>query len=475
MPGDFNNPLSPGPVAPAIGKPKDTEDTIAAISTAPGQAGIAIVRISGPDSVTIADKMFACAPPCPSQRPAPAVIHGFVRVGGKIIDEALLVIMRAPHSYTREDVVEFQCHGSVIAARRILNLVLARGARLAEPGEFTKRAFLNGRIDLLQAEAVLDIIRAHSDRAAAAAMDQLEGELSRSINAIYDSLIAIAADLEAVLDFSEDDVVPPVIPGATTRLNTAKARIGAILNSWDEGHVLREGALVVISGKPNVGKSTLMNCLLEKERAIVSHIPGTTRDTIEEELIIDGYPIRIVDTAGLRSSTCEIEQEGVKRAHSIMQKADIHIHIVDASQSIDAADGHHLRDLPVETSIIVLNKEDLGLTTRPADVKPFSAIVTSLIDKKGVREIKKMIIARLGLTPSRPAHAVISERHRQILLLASSSLEDTVSMLGLKQEDLLVPVISNIKSAVQLLGQITGKNYYDELLDSIFSRFCIGK
>ncbi len=450
-------------------------DTIAAPATAPGEAGIAIIRISGPASLAIADALFAGAPPPPSARSPGAFLHGRIRGADGIVDEVILLVMRAPHSYTREDVVEIQCHGGAIPARRILQAVLAAGARLAEPGEFTRRAFLNGRIDLLQAEAVLDLIRARSDRAATAAMEQLEGKLSRSFANIYDELLAVSAEIEGCLDFSEDDPPPPVIPDVIARLADAKDRMTALLDTWEEGHRLREGALVVISGKPNVGKSTLLNMLLGKDRAIVSAVPGTTRDTIEETLVLNGIPLRLVDTAGLRETSCEIESEGVRRARRQMRQADIHLHVMDVSQAFDDEDRSNLGELDPKHSLLILNKSDLEHKLQISGQEGFTTFMSCLLSGSGLDEIMKAVIEKIGSVSVQPPHAVISERHRQLLVSASQEIGNALSMLKTGNEELLVLAGSHIRSAMEALGQVTGKQYHPELLNAIFSKFCIGK
>lgn len=452
------------------------QDTIAAISTAPGEAGIAIIRVSGPASLAIADNLFTCTGPPPSQRRPFTFAHGWIKSLGHVLDEAILLIMRAPHSYTREDVIEIQCHGGALSARRILQAVLREGARLAEPGEFTQRAFLNGRIDLVQAEAVLDLIRARSDRAASAALEQLEGSLSRLFEDTYNSLVAVNADLEATLDFSEDDdVSPTVIPDVLKRLELIQSQIGSILETWEEGHLLREGALVVISGKPNVGKSTLLNVLLEKDRAIVSATPGTTRDIIEETMILDGIPIRLVDTAGLRITACDVESEGVRRTRRQMQQADIHLYLMDISQALDKDDNENLTGLDPQRTILILNKYDLGNKLLLHDYKDLATIKSCLISRDGLNEIRQSIINKLGSVSSRPPHAVISERHRQILISAGNELCEAVAMLRTLRDDVVVLASSRIQMAIELFGQITGKTYHEELLNVIFSKFCVGK
>jgi len=453
----------------------DQPDTIAAIATAPGEAGIAIIRISGTESLTVADRIFSHAGEPPSHRPPGAFMRGFVKSNERVLDEALLLVMRAPHSYTREDVVEIQCHGGFVSARRILQTILHEGARLAEPGEFTKRAFLNGRIDLVQAEAVLDLIRAQSDRSAAAAVEQLEGRLSNSFNDIYDKTLRVCADLEAALDFSEDDAPPVLIPDGIAQAHKILEQIRGILETWEEGHLLREGALVVISGRPNVGKSTLLNALLGRNRAIVSPIPGTTRDTLEETIILEGIPIRLVDTAGLRSTTCQIEQEGVRRARSHMQKADLHLYIIDASEPLDNEDHSHLKSLKAEKAIVIINKIDLGALIQEKDVAGFVHIKAQLNTGKGLKEISKGIIERLGLTYSGQPRAVISERHKKILQKSFMDIKEALKILESGQDGTIVLAASRLRFAIESLGQITGKTYHAELLNSIFSRFCVGK
>ncbi|MBU4211327.1 MAG: tRNA uridine-5-carboxymethylaminomethyl(34) synthesis GTPase MnmE [Verrucomicrobia bacterium] len=453
----------------------DQSDTIAAIATAPGEAGIAIIRISGAESLTAADRIFIHAGEPPSRRPPGAFMRGLVKSDERVLDEVLLLVMRTPHSYTREDVVEIQCHGGFVSARRILQTILASGVRLAEPGEFTKRAFLNGRIDLVQAEAVLDLIRAQSERSAAAAVEQLEGSLSASFNDVYDNIVRVCADLEAVLDFSEDDAPPALIPESIVQAHKILEQINDMLKTWEEGHLLREGALVVISGRPNVGKSTLLNALLGRNRAIVSPLPGTTRDTLEETIILEGIPIRLVDTAGLRTTTCAIEQEGIRRARSHMQKADLHLYIIDASKPMVSEDGSHLKLLRAEKSVIIINKIDLGTLIQEKDTAGFINIKAQLNKGKGLKEIQNRIIEQLGLTYSGQPHAVIAERHKKILQKSYKDIKEALKILKSGQDESIVLAVSHLRFAIESLGHITGKIYHAELLNSIFSRCCVGK
>lgn len=453
------------------------DDTIAAIATAPGEGGIAIVRVSGPDALKIADTVFRGAEPKPSERPTHMIVHGYVvDVDDSEIDDVLLLIMKSPQSYTVEDVIEFQGHGGNVAAKRILRRVLDAGARMAEPGEFTKRAFINGRIDLVQAEAVLDLVHAGSERAAAAAVEQLEGKLSTSFNELYDSLMCVASDLEATLDFPDDELPASALPELSRRLTDTNQRIAKLLSTWDEGHMLREGALVVISGKPNVGKSTMMNTLLGRDRAIVSQIPGTTRDTIEERYVLDGIPLRLVDTAGLRETECEVEQEGVRRAQAHIQKADLHLYLVDASRPLNDDDTEHLAKLKTEQCVVVLNKSDLGQTVLPKQIQCPTVVSASLITGDGLDNIRHAMIQKLasGINLSVQSHASISERHRRLLVDAQAEVDEALNLINHDSAGIVLAA-DRLRAALEQLGMVTGKVYHDELLTSIFSRFCIGK
>lgn len=453
------------------------QDTIAAIATAPGEAGIAILRVSGPGAFHIADRVFAGTRK-PSEAPANTVLYGQLVAAetGAPIDEVILLTFRAPRSYTREDVIEIQGHGGRVTVRRMLRAVLACGARLAEPGEFTRRAFLNGRIDLVQCEAVADLIRAQSDRAAAAALEQLNGVTSHSIECIYNDLIDLDADIEATMDFVEDELPPGINAALHERLNACRASVKTLLDTWEEGHLLREGATVVISGEPNVGKSTLMNRLLGRARSIVTDIPGTTRDTIEEQLVIGGAPIRLVDTAGLREADCAVEREGIRRAESAMQAADVNLYVLDGSRPLAQAEAGRLAALRGARSLVVINKADLGVKLVPGDIPAGLPQVTiSLLDEGAAAVVRGVIGEVLHLHPDAPPHAAISERHRMALAEVLTELDQADAMMGRADIDGNLLVAEHLRVALALLGEITGREYSEELLDSIFSRFCIGK
>lgn len=454
-------------------------DTIAAIATPPGEGGVGIVRISGPDVWNVVDEVFAALDKTPvSKRQHGTFAYGkVIDVKGREIDTAMALVMRAPKSYTCEDVVEIQGHGGAVGMRRILRRVLDAGARMAEPGEFTKRAFLNGRIDLVQAEGIFDLIRARSERAASAAVEQMEGKLSRQFATIYDAFLEVAANLETTLDFVEDELPDDVFSGIADLMDRTFDSLDALLDTWDEGRLLREGARVVILGRPNAGKSTLLNALLGFDRAIVSSTAGTTRDTIEESFVLDGIPLRIIDTAGLRETDCEIEAEGIRRAEAHGKEAHLAIYLVDASQPLAIEDRVRLDKLVPHRSIVVLNKMDLGKQVADGGWRVASVVEASLVFGTGIDELKRAMVHALekGADLHAPPHAVISERHRQLLIKAHNEARHARRYLNENVEENAVLASEHLRSALELLGQVTGRVYQEELLDNIFSRFCIGK
>ena len=454
-------------------------DTIAAIATAPGAGAIAIVRVSGPGTYALADRFFRCATPLPSARLPGTFAHGQIVDPGtrEVLDDALLLIFRAPHSYTGEDSVEIQCHGGSQAAQRILDALLSSGARQAEPGEFTKRAFLNDKLDLTQAEAVLDLIHARSERAARLATAQLEDALGLRIRSLYDSLLAVAADIEAMLDFPDDELPQSVPKEIATRLSAISAEIQSLLNTWHEGHVLREGARIVIAGAPNVGKSTLLNALAGRDRAIVSPHPGTTRDTIEEAVTLQGYPLQLVDTAGLRDAPCEIEQEGIRRTRRALSQADLCLCLVDASRPLSAAEQAFLATHDPQKVIVLLNKIDLGQVVFPQDLPKFDSLAISLRNSPSLDPMIEKIIKNVVRKSSGGDHGAlaISERHKMALLIALDDVISAENMLETGFELDFLPAATHARSALEQIGFIFGKNCTKEMLDTIFSRFCVGK
>lgn len=456
-----------------------SSDTIAAIATAPGEGSVAIVRVSGPESLAIADAAFRASGPPPSMRQAPALVHGYAVAGdGAILDEALLLIMRRPGSFTGEDVVEFQCHGGTASAARILRRLIACGGRPAAPGEFTRRAFLNGRMDLTQAEAVLDLVRAHSDRAAAVAIDQLRGALRRRVDEVYDAVMRIAVGLEFSLDFPEDDLPGISIDALKTALQEALSRCRTLAGSCREGRLLRAGIQIVIAGRPNVGKSSLFNLLVGRDRTIVSPQAGTTRDTVEEWISIGGYGVRLVDTAGLRPSDCPIEREGVRRAIDQLSSADLVLYVVDAQHSLDTVDAQFIAESDPGRTVVVVNKIDL-ISSPPAWIAELQHRNVSI---SCLQSVHNELLAQFLLTSIQTTIGVgaevslaVSERHRLLLDAAGDMFQAALSVLVSGRTDGVAPACSQIRCGLESLGQITGRTYSDDLLDGIFAQFCIGK
>jgi tRNA modification GTPase len=455
--------------------------TIAAIATPPGQGGISIIRIAGNDALKIADRIFQPAKNNikPSQKKHGSFIYGHIinpKLQSQIVDEAILLVYRAPNSYTREDTVEIQGHGGIVCAEGILQTAIENGAVSAAPGEFTKRAFLNGRIDLVQAEAVMDLINADSRKAANAAMEQLDGHLSDEFNKVYDELMNIAANIEATFDFVEHELPNSVMQGIIQSVEKVRKETKELIETWNEGHLLRDGVLLVISGKPNAGKSTLFNKMLGFERAIVTNVAGTTRDTIEEKIIISGISFRLVDTAGIRESDCHIEKEGVSRALNIIDRADINIYIADISREVTVETEEHIERLPKDKSIIILNKIDNEQKFDTSILDGFTVIKTSLKNKTtSLADLNNSIIKMVGINPNSQPHAVISLRHKNILQNISRLIDDVEELVKQEDESQLIFAAGLLREAIELAGEITGKIYHKSLLDNIFGRFCIGK
>jgi len=453
-------------------------DTIAAIATPLGEAGIGIVRLSGPESLKIAGKIFA---PKGKHKPESfrtfTTHYGWIKSGSRVIDEVLLTVMRAPLSYTKEDIVEINCHGGVIAMRAVLELVLDCGCRLAEPGEFTRRAFLNGRIDLAQAEAVLDVIRAKTDAALKAGAEQLKGRFSREMARLRDRLLDALSLMEANIDFPDDEPGALDIRAIGGILNEAEDAFSKILSTARSGQILREGVHVVICGRPNVGKSSLLNALLKKERSIVTPVAGTTRDTIEEIIDIKGIPVRIVDTAGIIEPKDLVERKAVERSRKQMELADMVIVVFDASHRLNKDDFTLIKKLAKKTSIAVVNKIDLKQNIElDALKKKFKDLV--FISAKKARNINLLedAIADLvyqGVAGPSDAVLISNTRHIHALKQAKKLIEEARNSLDNKIS--LEFVAQSVSDAVSCLDAILGLNFSDELLDKIFSQFCIGK
>jgi len=456
------------------------DDTIAAISTPVGHGGIGIVRMSGQGSLPLADKVFKPSKKANvAEAKAFSIMHGHIvdPGSGEEIDEALVSVMRAPNSYTRENVVEINCHGGMVAVRRILGIVLEHGARLAEPGEFTKRAFLNGRINLTQAEAVMDLISARTDESMKVAADQLRGCLSERLAALRDALLEICAHAEAYIDFPEEEIEAGTSEEMVGRLAKIAEETGRLARTFDEARFFREGLSVAIVGRPNVGKSSLLNNLLQRERAIVTAIPGTTRDTIEEYLNINGLPVRIVDTAGIRSSNQAVEREGIKRSIEALEEADFVIGMLDGSEAMKDEDRDILERIKEKNAVIAINKSDLpGVINLDGGVlHDKKHIFISAKKGEGVEELKSLIFqSNLGnWKEDREGIIVTNVRHKLALDRVSAALLRAVETLRTDQPLEIFAI--EMRDALDGVGEITGDVTTEELLNKIFSDFCIGK
>lgn len=446
-------------------------DTIAAISTAVGPGGISVVRVSGPDAFAIAEMVAGIRPPDCASFPFARFAHFRNHVEGVAADNGILIFFKAPRSYTGEDVVEFQGHGGRMPSSLVLAAVLAAGARQADPGEFTRRAFLNGKIDLARAEAVMDFIGAASVRAAAAAREQLEGALSAKVGAIYEAIVSVEADVEHLLDFEEGEIGDSFLHDALARCRAALSETEALLATWRTGTMLREGALVVICGKPNAGKSSLLNALLGRDRAIVSPVAGTTRDAIEEPFQVDGVPVRLVDTAGLRSGAGDIEAEGIARAEALVERAAVAVEVIDATEQNWREDAASAQG---KGRVAALNKIDAATPEAAIDAAGIGAVAISAKTGAGLDSLLGAIAARLDLLPGGEGEVAVSERHRRCLAEARGQLVEAVASLECGGDG-LVPAASSLATAARALGEITGRVWSGDLLDSIFSRFCVGK
>lgn len=450
---------------------------IAAIATACGPSGgVCVVRVSGCGALEIGDRLAAAADVKPSQRPGGTFFHArvFDPVACAAVDDALILVFRAPHSYTGEDALEIQGHGGAVNARRLLGAALAAGARLAEPGEFTKRAFLNGRLDLTQAEAVCDLIQARTERAAHAARAQLDGALGRRVGALYERAVALCADVEHLLDFDEGEVPGGFQEEALGRLAELQREMESLLETWREGHLLRDGALVVLSGPPNAGKSSLLNALLGCDRAIVHDQPGTTRDIIEEGCAIGGVPLRLVDTAGLRAAADEVEAEGVARARSLMRQADVNVRLSDLSSEALPGECEALLELDPRTSVMAFSKCDLPPVRAAEAPAGATCVRLSARTGAGLEELRAAILEKLGARPLGGGAPAVSERHASELRAALASARGARAALGRRADELVVAA-NELRAASEALGRIVGRVYSADLLDAVFSRFCVGK
>lgn len=456
-----------------------SQETITAIATALGNAGINIIRISGDEALDIAKKIFVNK----NNKHLKEFKNRYLNYGliidenGKKIDEVLLTYMKAPNTFTREDVVEINCHGGIISAKKILDLILTNNCRIAENGEFTKRAFLNGRIDLTQAEAIIDIINSKTDNNQEIAVNQLEGRLSLQINSLIEIIIELLANIEVNIDFPEYDEDNITIDRVKEKTEYMLSEINRLINTADTGKIYKDGIKTIIIGKPNVGKSSLMNFLLNENRAIVTEVPGTTRDTIEEYVNIKGIPLNIIDTAGIRKTDDKVEKIGVEKALSKIMEADLVIMVLDASRDIEQEDKEIIEYIKNKKVIYIKNKTDLDIKI---DLDDYQYIKENIIDisvkkNEGLEKIINSIQDMFFEGKINIDNSVIinNARHKNLLINASKNL---VEVLKSVENNMPVDFIEvDLKSCMENLGLIVGKSVSDDLVDKIFSDFCIGK
>ncbi|MGG3886837.1 tRNA uridine-5-carboxymethylaminomethyl(34) synthesis GTPase MnmE [Brevibacillus panacihumi] len=455
-------------------------DTIAAVATPMGEGGIAVIRVSGPEAIEVVDKIYK------GKQKLSTVDTHTIHYGhlvdpqsGDLIEEVLVSVMKAPRTFTREDVVEVNCHGGIVSVERVLGLILEYGARLAEPGEFTKRAFLNGRVDLSQAEAVIDLIRAKTDRAMKVALHQVEGKLSRLIRNLRQNLIEAMAHIEVTLDYPEHDVEEFTQNFLREKCMEVREEVGRLLQTAKQGKILREGLSTAIIGRPNVGKSSLLNSLVQEEKAIVTDVAGTTRDVIEEYVNVRGVPLRLIDTAGIRETEDVVEKIGVEKSRQLLQKADLVLLVVNYNEPLSPDDYAIFETAKGFSVIVIVNKFDLPQKIDLEEVKRHfpdqPLIMTSAKMEQGIELLEKAIadIFFAGRVQQDDLTYVSNARHIHLLRQAERAIDDALAGI-----DQLMPVDMiqiDIKKAWELLGEVIGESVGEDLIDQIFSQFCLGK
>ncbi|RDI40875.1 tRNA uridine-5-carboxymethylaminomethyl(34) synthesis GTPase MnmE [Falsibacillus pallidus] len=458
-------------------------DTIAAISTPMGEGAIAIVRLSGDEAFLIADKIFKGPGNKKLSTQASHTIHYGHIVDPKtdvVVEEVMVSLMRGPRTFTREDVVEINCHGGLVSVNRVLQLILNQGARLAEPGEFTKRAFLNGRIDLSQAEAVMDLIRAKTDRAMNVAMGQMEGRLSKLIQKLRQEILETLAHVEVNIDYPEyDDVEEMTHKMLIEKAQFVREEIVKLIRTSEQGKILREGLSTVIIGRPNVGKSSLLNSLVHENKAIVTDIPGTTRDVIEEYVNVRGVPLRLVDTAGIRETEDIVERIGVERSRKVLKEADLILLVLNYSDELTIEDENLFKAVEGMDVIVIINKTDLpekiNMDKVKALAKDHKIVSTSLLQEQGVDELEEAISTLFfaGSIESGDMTYVSNSRHVALLNQALNAIEEAIN--GVEMGTPIDIVQIDLTRTWELLGEITGDTVHESLIDQLFSQFCLGK
>lgn len=458
------------------------DDVIAAISTPIGNGGIGIVRLSGTGAVDIADMIFTASDGTKlNNKKSHSITYGHIvdRKNSVVIDEVLVMLMLAPKTYTNEDTVEINCHGGMLVTNKVLELVLNNGARIAEPGEFTKRAFLNGRIDLSQAEAVMDLIDSKTELSRQSAMSQLEGSIKEKVHLLRDELLDMIAAIEAAIDYPENDVEEETYSKMYIRTKSLIKRINFLLNSADTGKIIREGVQAVILGKPNVGKSSLLNLMLMEDRAIVTDIPGTTRDTVEEYMNLGGIPVKIVDTAGIRDTGDKVEKIGVEKSRRYAENADIIFMMVDASIPLTSDDLEILEFIKNKKAIILVNKMDIDnkidFDTLCMYTDKQNIIYVSVKENTGIDKVTERFkeVFFGGEIQIKDTVIISNVRHKNMLCKAVEALERAIVTIETKMPEDFISM--DLQEALSALGEITGDSVDDEIIDRIFTRFCLGK
>ena len=456
------------------------DDTIAAIATAPGEGGIGIVRISGEKSLEVAQSIFKSkSGKMIKDYNTRTLIYGKIVDGEKVIDEVLVAYMKGPNSYTAEDVIEINCHGGFISVKKILELILSKGVRIADAGEFTKRAFLNGRIDLSQAEAIIDVIKSKTDMAHEVAQNQLEGSLAKKIKDLRMNVTEVLAHLEVSIDFAEEDVEEITYQTLEEKALELRNEIKKLYDTAESGKILRDGLKTVIVGKPNVGKSSLLNSILGENRAIVTDIAGTTRDVIEEFVNIKGIPLKIVDTAGIRETEDVVEKIGVEKSRESFSTADLVIMVLDASRKLSEEDMEILESIKNKKTIVLLNKVDLEAQIELEKIKEFVSsddiIEISALKNQGIEELQDKIESMVyhGSVKNSSNLMITNSRHKDALFKAYESINDAISAIEQRMPYDFIEV--DFKNIWDYLGYINGDTVREDLLDTIFANFCIGK
>lgn len=458
-------------------------DTIAAISTPMGEGAIAIVRLSGDDALAIADRVFEGMGGKQLQTvPSHTIHYGHIvdPASNTAIEEVMVSVMKGPKTFTREDVIEINCHGGLVTVNQVLQLVLRQGARLAEPGEFTKRAFLNGRIDLSQAEAVMDLIRAKTDRAMTVAMGQMEGKLSKLVQSLRQEILEILAQVEVNIDYPEyDDVEEMTLSMMLEKSAYVKEQIERLLQTSEQGKILREGLSTVIIGRPNVGKSSLLNSLVHENKAIVTDVPGTTRDVIEEYVNVRGVPLKLVDTAGIRDTEDIVERIGVERSRKVLKEADLLLLVLNHAEALSDEDRRLFEAVKGMDTIVIVNKTDLEQSIEMEEVKELAAnhklVTTSLLKEEGVDELEEAIASLFfaGSLEAGDGTYVSNTRHIALLHQALQTIDEAIQ--GAEMGTPVDMVQIDLRRTWELLGEIIGDTVQESLIDQLFSQFCLGK